>query len=95
MKTKRPASSKMLSGKSIRGQLTTLSQNTGVVIYTFWYDNTVTRIDGWGHTKEYVSESLVHMREFFELKVKQGYMIAQPFSEHPNNVDTYKCALFC
>ena len=62
------------TGKSIRAQLMKTTANRGVIIYTFWWNNTVTKMEAFtGQTKKWVFANTEQARESFRQIEAQGY----------------------
>ena len=81
-------------GPSIRAQLSSHHQKLGLVIVTFWYDDSVTRVDGYGHYKEFSNESTDKQKQYYYELIDRGYTVVTEFSTRPNNEDTYRKQLF-
>jgi len=65
---------KATTGKSIRAQLTKVSPTRGIIVYTYWWNNTVTKMDGFsGQTKKWVFANVAEARESFRQVEAQGY----------------------
>jgi len=64
---------KATTGKSIRAQLTKMTTNRGIIVYTFWWNNVVTRMDAFGNTKKWVFANVEEARESFRQVESQGY----------------------
>lgn len=61
-------------GKSIRAQLSKVSSTRGIIVYTYWWNNTVTRMDGFGgQTRKWVFSSLEEQRDSYRKLESQGY----------------------
>ena len=60
-------------GKSILAQVTKNMRDRGVVIYTFWWNNTATRIDAFGNYKKFYYNSREEMRNAYRHLMVAGY----------------------
>ena len=62
------------AGKSIRAQLTKVSKARGIIVYTFWWNNTVTKMDGFsGQHQKLVFPNVEAARQSFRELEAQGY----------------------
>ena len=87
---KKSADSKCLTGPSIRGQLAHKHKHNGVIVTTFWYDNTVTRTDGWGHWYDYEITTQQEQKELWQQCIERGYFPMIKYQLHLNTEDTFK-----
>ena len=60
-------------GKSILAQVTKNMKDRGVVIYTFWWNNTATRIDAFGNYKKFSYRNRQEMRNAYASLKAGGY----------------------
>ena len=61
-------------GKSIRAQLTKVNGTRGIVVYTFWWNNTVTKMDGFsGQHQKLVFPNVEAARQAFRELEAKGY----------------------
>ena len=60
-------------GKSILAQVTKDMRDRGVVIYTFWWNNTATRIDAFGNYKKFTYRNRQEMRGAYASLKAAGY----------------------
>ena len=94
MTKKKSADKNLLTGPSIRGQLAHKHKCNGIVITTFWYDNTVTRTDGFGHWYNYGIDTIEGQKDLWKECIDRGYFPMIKYQVHLNTEDTFKRELY-
>ena len=64
-------------GPSILAQMTKIMKNRGVVILTFWWDNTITQTDGFGNHKKWAHDSRESMRAVYRDMLANGWALVE------------------
>ena len=60
-------------GKSILAQVSKVVKNRGLVVVTFWWNNTATSMDGFGNMSRFVHADREAMRVAYRGLVEAGY----------------------
>ena len=60
-------------GSSILAQMTKVMKNRGIVTLTFWWNNTITQIDGFGNHKKWTHSSREAMRSVYRDMLSNGW----------------------
>ena len=64
---------KNTTGKSLLCQLTKVMKNRGLVVISFWWNNTTTMTDSFGYERKWVHPNRETMREVYSGLISKGY----------------------
>ena len=62
------------NGPSILAQLSKVMSNRGMVVFTFWWNNTATCMDAFGNNKKFAYANRQEMRDAYASLVTKGYV---------------------